>query len=386
MITRSRVLVLACFAAPLLLAYYFPWLSLGFSPRGIVYSNELAPVFFAPVAWPESSLVALSRLLQVLVLLCLDNPVKAIGFSWAGWILLAVLRTGTGFLLTRSVGWACPALFSHWALYETASGLGPALLAYLIIADPPFHATVARWSSHHWALPLAEFVFCWLECRPWTYGTALALAYLIAWMVQHSQTLLPKPVSEKPPGQPRKLSSTFVPTAAAILVPWFVLYHLIPPPRLPLPFGDRPLVDILMLSYPRPVSVDVSIGIINSSITSYLPYLSPAVSLSLFTHSTSHEALDHVIRSLDNKAIALHVDTDTHLTDHDNHYLHLAEAFRWVMEDVKHEGEWVMLVEDDFTVCGGDNGWSVITTVMNRLEADRQKGIIRSGFIGTGGR
>lgn len=105
-----------------------------FTPRGIIYSNEIAPILLAPFARPETLFNGLSRLVQCGILARLDG--KAVGICWGIWIVLAVIRTGSGYLLTRSVGWAAPALFSHWALYETASGFGPALVAYLILVGP----------------------------------------------------------------------------------------------------------------------------------------------------------------------------------------------------------------------------------------------------------
>jgi hypothetical protein len=139
-----------------------------------------------------------------------------------------------------------------------------------------------------------------------------------------------------------------------------------------------------MLSFPRPVPIDTSAAIISTTVRSFLPYLSPAVSLSLFTHSVNHEALALVHQK--SPGVSLHIDTDSHPADIDGHYLHLAEAFRWMSGESGTQGEWIMLVEDDFPICNGDQGWSVIATAVNMLETDRMLGNIRSGFIGTGGR
>ena len=371
-----------------------PWLSpsdLTFSPRGVIHSDEIAPILFAPIARPESFVIGLSRLVQCAILACLDDPLRALVGSWIVWTALALIRTGTGYLLSRSVGWAYPAFFSHWALYETSTGLGASLIAFLVIFDPlikSFDSSVpSKWSNRYWATPAAVLSMCWLECRPWTYGTALVFAYPTALVYRwiHTRRSLPMPVLEKPTFTRDSLGS-IIPSMSAVLVPWLVVYHLLSPARLPLPAIDGPLVDILLLSFPRPVPVEMSVSIINSTISSYLPYLSPAVSLSLFTHTTGHEALNQVYGSLSDTRITLHVDDDAHPEDVDGHYLHLAEAFRWWSEDKAHEAEWVMLVEDDFTICNADKGWAVITTVINRLEMDRREGHIRSGFIGTGGR
>jgi len=139
-----------------------------------------------------------------------------------------------------------------------------------------------------------------------------------------------------------------------------------------------------MLSFPRPVAIEDSINIINTTVQSFVPFLSPAVTLSLFTHAPDHEALRLVQQHT--PQVSLQVDTDTHPDDMDGQYLHLAEAFRWILEDDTKHGEWVMLVEDDFPICYESKGWDVITTVVAKLETNRLEGNIRSGFVGTGGR
>lgn len=195
--------------------------------------------------------------------------------------------------------------------------------------------------------------------------------------------ILPPPAIQKDTSR-RQTLYLFVLSAATVVLPWLVVYHLVPPSRRPLPSTEGPLLDILMLSFPRPVPIDTSTAIISTTVRSFLPYLSPAVSLSLFTHSVNHEALDLVHQK--SPGVSLHIDTDSHPADIDGHYLHLAEAFRWMSSESGTHGEWIMLVEDDFPICNGDQGWSVIATAVNMLETDRRLGHIRSGFIGTGGR
>jgi hypothetical protein len=357
-----------------------------FTPRGTVYSNQVAPIFFAPFAKPENWLIATSRFVQCTILLCLTKT--ELGLLWISWIPLALLRSGTGYLLTRSVGWAYPSLFSHWALYESASGIGPILVIYLVlhgttsIRSTPF---VDQITSKQYAIPVLAVAMCWLECRPWTYGTALlgALVVGIGRLLYRRQSRLPRPSIEKQTYTGLGLHQ-FLPCCLAVLVPWLVIYHLIPPTRIPLSSTQEPLLDILLLSFPRPVPIETSVQIIETTVNSFIPYLSPAVTLSMFTHASDHQALKTVHDRTPHTS--LHVDLDTHPGDTDGHYLHLAEAFRWMMEDETKLGEWVMLVEDDFPVCHGSRGWDVITTVVAELEKDRLGGNIRSGFIGTGGR
>ena len=358
-----------------------------FTPRAVVYSDRIAPILFAPFAKPESWLIAISRAIQCGILLYLS--LRDLGVLWTGWIALALLRSIIGHLLTRSVGWAYPSLFSHWALYESASGIGPILVAYLvlkgpsIVVNPP--AIIVRYTTHRYTIPLITITLCWLECRPWTYGTALftVLPIAICRHVYRQRFGLPSPTLEKQTQHQLGLYQ-FWSSCLAVLIPWLVIYHLISPSRLPLPTTSEPLLDVLMLSFPRPVPIETSINIINTTVQSFVPFLSPAVTLSLFTHAPDHEALRLV--QAHTPQVPLHIDTDSHPDDIDGHYLHLAEAFRWILEDDTKHGEWIMLVEDDFPICYGSKGWDVITTVVATLETNRLEGNIRSGFVGTGGR
>lgn len=307
----------------------------------------------------------------------LHLSLKDLSLLWTGWIALALFRSITGHLLTRSVGWAYPSLFSHWALYESASGIGPILVAHLVLNGPSvlavLPAIINKYASHRHAIPILTITLCWLECRPWIYGTALfgVLPMAIARKVYLQYSTLPKPDVEKQKRQTLDLHQ-FVPCCLVILIPWLVVYHIVSPVRLPLPTTSEPLLGILMLSYPRPVPIEISINIINTTVQSFVPFLSPAVTLSLFTHASDHEALRLIQQST--PQITVRVDSDTHPDDIDGHYLHLAEAFRWMLEDSTEFGEWVMLVEDDFPVCFGSKGWDVITTVVEKLEADRLAG------------
>jgi len=358
-----------------------------FTPRAIVYSDGVAPILLAPFAKPGKWSIAVSRALQSPILLHLT--IHDLGLLWIGWIALAFLRSVTGYLLTRSVGWAYPSLFSHWALYESSSGVGPVLIASLMLSGPSVlvnpPVTISKYAVHRYFIPLLTFTLCWLESRPWTYGTALfvVLPIAICRQVYYRRVSLPTPNVEKQTQQQLCLHQ-FWSSCLAILFPWLIVYHLMSPSRLPLPTRSEPLLDILMLSFPRPVSIEDSINIINTTVQSFVPFLSPAVSLSLFTHAPDHEGL-RVVQA-HTPQVSLHVDRDTHPDDIDGHYLHLAEAFRWMVEDATKRGEWIMLVEDDFPICHGSKGWDVITTVVARLEVDRVEGNIRSGFVGTGGR
>jgi len=395
--TISKIAASSPLLIPILAGILLPpsWSDWTFTPRGIIYSGQIVPILLAPFAKPETILVGLSRLIQCAVLAVLD--VKAIGICWGIWVVLADVRSVTGYLLTRSVGWAAPALFSHWALYESASGFGPSLVVYLTIAGPAvIHANAVFLQGslpEQYTLPLLTLVLCWLECRPWTYGTALAISLVVSFArrLLRQSPEIPAPITEKEKEALRGLGPYQFPLSAlAVLLPWLIIYHLLPPARLPLPSSlehslENPLLDILILSFPRPIPTGAAVSIIDTTIDSFLPYTSPTVRLSIFTHSMDHDALK--IAHQHHPGVTLGVDVDSHPNDNDGDYLHLAEAFRWMLEgESGSKGEWIMLVEDDFPLCHGDAGWAVITTAVNMLETDRIAGNIRSGFIGTGGR
>lgn len=177
----------------------------------------------------------------------------------------------------------------------------------------------------------------------------------------------------------------------------------------------RPLLEILILSYPRPPSTEVSERLLTATLDTFVPHTKKDwVGISVFTHSRDHAAMERVreaysnenhLDGLDNPRdsssnrknasevevdVTFYVDEDDHPDDDQGHYLHLSEAFRWISHrSESHHGEkmgpeWIMLVEDDFPVCPGE--WGAIETVVNKLERSRRRGVVRSGFVGTGGR
>lgn len=148
-----------------------------------------------------------------------------------------------------------------------------------------------------------------------------------------------------------------------------------------------PLLEILVLSHPRPQS-DLSSSFLTRTIESYLPFTSSNVALSVFTHSTSNAAFEKAKSyfKTNPKNVNFFADSDSHPNDASGQYLHIAEAFRWVSNKPR-TAEWIMLVEDDFPICNGIVGWNAVVHVMNILEGGRSKSNrIRGGFVGTGGR
>ena len=395
--TKELFIRIVCSASPLIptaLSYLIPALhpSLTFSPRGLIHSREIAPLVFAPWSVAESFPIGLSRLLQCLILYHLPQKIT-VTLLWALWVPLAFLRCLIGYLFTRSVGWAYPALFSHWALYESSSGVGSSIITHLIVFGGDGIIIFNKQTA--WPAPILTAVFCWLEYRPWTYATAIAIALAIRLLqnVLPPRSSMPSPVnaSNTPP---RPLSKIVGACLATVIIP-YILFALSPSTRSPLPASPNPhapLLDILVLSYPRPIDTTAAAEMLATTIASYLPFLSPdGVFLSVFTHARNHYAFQQVQDSFDSNLVSFKTDSDDHPTDQDGHYLHVAEAFRWAMEK-EHSAEWIMLVEDDFPVCGGRGAWEVITTVISQLETDRLQSVaayapsVKSGFIGTGGR
>jgi len=387
------------------------WNDLGFdltfSPRRVIHSkSSLIDVVVAPWMFPTSILEIVSRLIQVGVLCVLPYP-ASIAHMWGFWVTIAIIRVPVAFIFTRSVGWAFPPLFSHYSLYETSAGFGPSVLG-LIALDPNLIASLVPKEYATYAVyvtPALAAAFAWLESRAWTYGITIALTFVLAfvtriplvykyltWLYPCSGVcgdqqkydddekvidIAPSLRSSKIPQELRR--PAFIPILAslAVIIPFFY----IPPTRLPFPKSSSltPILNVLFLSFPRPQGVEISEQLLTTTLDSYTPHLSKDLTLSVFTHSDSHTALDRVQKLY--PKINFFTDRDSHPEDVDGHYLHLAEAFRWAEES---PAEWTMLVEDDFPICPG--GWEVISTAMNMLESDRQKGIIRSAFIGTGGR
>lgn len=389
-----------------------PYLSgLAFSPRGVIHSHEILPLFFAVFAPPTGELAIATRLIQS-VLLChlsLNTPL----YIWAFTCTLCLIRCLVGFTLTRSVGWAAPAWFSHYSLYEPLAGLGPGLYAYLTIIDNdlPEHLP-----------PLLAVTFCWMENAPWTYGISILVANAVKLLLlvrvggmaltkespdatnvttRSSGTTsattplfedagLPAPAVQQGEKSAQVAVAAYSPAKPTVSIAACTRYGLLPLlatlpyfliPAARLPFPEDTSLEVLVLSFPRPIEVDLAAAMINTTINSFVPFLSPpSITMSVFTHSAQHEALRLVSNS--HPHIAFHADQDSHPEDVDGHYLHLAEAFRWAGE--KRRAEWYMLVEDDFPVCKG--GWDVIATVMNMLESQRADQSVDAGFIGTGGR
>lgn len=402
----SSALLASLPIVPVFLSEYLS--GLAFSPRGLIHSHEILPLFFAILAPPPAALSAASRLVQAAIVYRLSST--ALPFAWAFTYALCLIRSLAGFVFTRAVGWAIPAWFSHYSLYEPLAGLGPGTYAYLTLVDKDLPGIFP---------PMIAIAFCWTENAPWTYGISSVVIICVKLLLLIRDTALGRwspRLARSTDGRSYSTSSTTplfedaglpepavqggekTPPAEAYAsakpcrstptsLTWYSLlpllatlpYFLVSAPRLPFPQDTT--LEILMLSFPRPIDIDLAATMINATINSFVPYVTaPSVTMAAFTHSAQHDALQLV--SASHPGIPFHVDLDSHSEDLDGHYLHLAETFRWASEDRR--AEWFMLVEDDFPVCKG--GWEVISTVMNMLESRKADGSVDAGFIGTGGR
>lgn len=404
-------LLAASLLVPLLVAFFdSAWRIPEFSPRQIVYAKDVFPLVFAPWAAPTGITRAASRLLQAALLLRL--PAAAILPCYAHWVVVALTRTLTGFLLTRSVGWAYPRMFNHWALYETSSGVGPALATYLLTsgARPTLDFVRGSFKSRHWDSARAEVIsvacactiLCWLDNAPWTYSIsvllALAWAFWRAWLTPsapHGNVYVPfssdaQQTPNSPLRRPRMGMQACLMVLLMIFLPsisTFLLSRSRYPPVLPASSGGGLLLQILVLSFPRPNDdTSGSTTVLSQTISSYLPYIdNNSVELSVFTHAKVHPSFERAKQEFRGSPVVFHADLDSHPDAWEGQYLHVAEAFRWAYEG---RGEWVMLVEDDFPLCG-EWGWGGVAGVMNILESGRTTPDHlgrRGGFIGTGGR
>lgn len=376
---------------PLIISFLNPaWRFAQFTPRQLIYGKDLLPFITAFWASPTHTLGHLSRFLQAAVVACFPQALPIHIFAF--WVVIALARTLSGFLLCRSVGWTYPWLFSHWALYETSSGIGPALAVYLITYDtwPWTNSRLQKYRSDTMKLLAiigSCLTLCWLDSAPWTYAMA-SIASVVLWPVQATNTSSPQYHSYHPVAQDTRRLRTVIQTAVLFLLlilPMHAILATMVSSKISLhmptsPQGTQPFLEILILSYPRPNDTASPDSLLSQTISSYLPYIDSNTVLSVFTHSTAHVSFTHAKEHFAQTSITFYTDTDVHMDSYSGQHLHVAEAFRWASEKGPSQAEWVMLVEDDFPVCG-EWGWRGILGVMNELQRAGKFG----GFVGTGG-
>ncbi|TFK23373.1 hypothetical protein FA15DRAFT_642618 [Coprinopsis marcescibilis] len=402
-----------------------------FAPRQVIYDRNLIPFFVAPWAAPSSFASVISRLLQVAFLL--QFPRWSCWALWRCglpiWVVIGLVRTLVGFIFTRSLGWAHPSLFRHWALYETTNGFGPILSTLLVlqtagvaIAEDVSIGTSLLEGSY--GVPIAlllTITFCWTEQSPWTYGLALLIAFSIIILdrarseiarlgrAKYQRVPMYDLSAPSTPDLASTSASSYMTNLGRVIIlglTCFLLMELpfnvarqftVHPIPMPVsPFPSKPLLEILMLSYPRN-DVPLHTSIIKTTLDSYLPFLNSSARLSVYTQSTTHRAMEDVRRlfSTSHPNITFHVNSDKYPDANDGQYLHLSEAFGWVASGRpdKEPAEWVMLIEDDFPMCGGEAGLNGLREVLKLLEASREVDKDgrtttprrRAAWVGTGG-
>jgi hypothetical protein len=217
-----------------------------------------------------------------------------------------------------------------------------------------------------------------MDDAPWTYATAILLVIPLVVISR----LLPaeKTLAHIPQPRSRSVTKSVLACLAVIVAPQVI------PTTIPVvtkfPSSPNPLLDILVLSYPRPNDKPET-SILSTTLTSFVPLTAiPGVSISVFTHTETHPsfawAKDHF------EHVEFYTDTDSHSDAKSGQYLHVAEALRWART---HHAEWVMLMEDDFPLCG-TRGRDSLARVMQELERGRTRYYLerRGAFVGTGGR
>lgn len=400
---------------PFFLSFASPLFQLPeFAPPQVIYARDLVPLLLAPWTSPSSVSRVLSRLLQSALLFRL--PKDTILPCYLLWIAIALTRTLIGFLLSRSVGWAYPHLFNHWALYESSGGFGPPLVTYLIAfgVRPNLAPLLTYLRGHRWEVTesLALLVVCTLlyglDNAPWTYGIAVGLATLaialraVVPVYYPAETTYSHPSPDSHQLSPPQRTRVDIRIALLLLV--FIPFSniisacLTSPPILQMPSPSKdgtPFLEIVLLSYPRPNDTPSSPdqhSILSQTISSYLPYVSSSTALSVFTHATpfTHPSFTHAQQRFKDASVTFYADGDTHPDAYPGQYLHLTEAFRWITGKGARSAEWIMLVEDDFPICG-EWGWQGVLRVMQALKRAHDTPSPETtktwgGFVGTGGR
>ncbi|KAJ7130709.1 hypothetical protein C8R46DRAFT_1142187 [Mycena filopes] len=398
MISRTRLANVGCTLVPVGLVLIWPSLaSYEFSPRRVIHSLDNRAILLAPWICRGTIPSILSRILQAGIILRSHDLV--IPRAYALWLAIAAVRVVLGYVLTRSVGWAYPQFFSHSSLYEASVGLGPPILALLVLTGlrswpelPGRRIQVAE--------PLVLGAICalltFLDSAAWTYAVAVLLVIPIALLGRYIPStwlekaqLLPTPTTEQKHSRPRSILTCVLACLAPIILP-----RLIPPPlygvRFPPPTGaNNPFLDIIVLSYPRPHD-DPASPLLNTTLSSFLPLtIVPGLAVAVFTHASTAENAHPAFAWAQARfpEVTFYADADAHPGAEGGQHLHVAEALRWA----KGRGaEWVMLVEDDFPLCGV-RGRLDLARVMQRLERGRHTDADpeflerRGAFVGTGG-
>lgn len=317
------------------------------------------------------------------------------------YVALLVARCTSGFVLSRSVGWAYPSLFSHTALYEPIVGIGPLLVGTVLFDD-------VRDKRHMLGRLVVLASFALLDGTPWSYmcGVGIAGVHRLAQGVlaqaqESGYALLPQPTSSESKGQGSG-TQTLQLTRTRILVVSVLgilasalagnVFDTLRSLRSSVDAASAPGVHIVMLTIPR--TRDLASDVMIESITSYAePWLAqlsagiPSNSmLTVFAHlgqDGTHPGFERAKIHFAASAVPIRFYTQPMEPNGlvMNHHVHLADAMEYAYE---RGYEWTMFVEDDFALCG-QWGWENLLRVLLRL-GDPTQTALNGAFIGTGGR
>ncbi|KAJ7040029.1 hypothetical protein C8F04DRAFT_1084493 [Mycena alexandri] len=373
MISRTLIANVGCTLIPVALVLVWPSLSTyEFSPRRVIHSLDTRAVLVAPWICRGTISAFVSRLMQTGIVIR-SHPLIIVR-AYVLWVGIALFRVLLGYLLTRS----------------TSSGLGPPLLALLVLTGmrswpelPGRRIQVVE--------PLVLGAICAvltaLDTAPWTYSIAVLLVmpitlagrFIPPTLLEKTQ-LLPTPTTEQNP-RPRSVLTCVLACLTVIIIP-----RLVPPPLYTVSFPSHsgPLLHILVLSYPRPHDNPES-PILNTTLMSFLPLtVVPGITISVFTHAAveTHPSFEWAKARF--PEVEFYADADQHPDASSGQHLHVAEALRWASST--RQAEWVMLLEDDFPLCGV-RGRLDLARVMQKLERGRRLDYLerRGAFVGTGG-
>ncbi|KIY69503.1 hypothetical protein CYLTODRAFT_420682 [Cylindrobasidium torrendii FP15055 ss-10] len=328
-----------------------------FSPRQVTHSRDLLPFLLAPWSAPSeiNLFVVASRLIQAsFLLVCLPPDFHFVAYPL--WIILALVRTQIGALMTQGDGSTFPFLFQHWALYEEISGLGPIMVIYFHMCGAPniLHVNPSVF------LVIFPAIMAFLDDAPWTYGVAIVLGILISFVCNTAfsdkKTYLPFPALSISSITELQLGRVFVASLVLLCIPNLLIAYIDTPTGATIPH-----LDILVLSFPRPgANTD---KMLLATIDSFAPYFSPNVAMSVFTHVGGYSGYK-AARSTYSDRVVFHADADENGVHPWGQYQQIAEALTWMEGAMR--GDWLMLVEDDAPLC--PDAWPALERVLHGLD------------------
>ncbi|EKM48669.1 uncharacterized protein PHACADRAFT_214709, partial [Phanerochaete carnosa HHB-10118-sp] len=382
---------------------------------------------------------------------------------------LIIVRSLLGYLLTRSVGWTYPVLLAPYTLYEPLYGIGPLVVGVMLFGPGtgafPVAYIYGKGGARSTLVRLASLaMFAMVDGMPWGYACAAGMAGI--WKINcalRSQLHLLGAGSGRAPlarddeddiGMllpfPRRQEAIDAIKSRAVLSKTQIVFMTLSAIVISWVFGSIPYyarlsvlrtcfrrgaaattsenlpltldMHIIMLTYPR--DRDLSSDYMIDSIQSYfdgwrdanLPS-SSNTTLTVYGHTSldgHHRAWDRAKTYFSatgsgslwrSAGIALDFVMHPPTNRPPSHYAHLSDALHHAYH-FKHE--WIMVVEDDFAVCGAWGMEGIVrvllelgSSLIDSADADvlHRSGIVddswkagekrhaqwRGAFVGTGG-